>query len=76
MLELRLGDFVEVNLGAEDDETEDHFGVMQIAELFEDIQVSLHIKLPRSNTKIACGKTNSIVQLRLCIRRRSRVMSH
>ena len=42
VLELRLGDFVEVNLGAEDDETEDHFGVMQIVELFEDIQASLH----------------------------------
>ena len=40
MLELRLGDYVEVSLGAEDDESEDRFGVMQIVELFEDTQVS------------------------------------
>ena len=41
VLELKLGDFVELNLGAEYDteEGQEYLGVMQITELFEDTQV-------------------------------------
>ena len=41
VLEVVLGDFVEVMLG-EDEDGEDHCGVMEVVELFEDNQAWQH----------------------------------
>lgn len=50
-LHVNVGDFVEINLSEEDVE---HYAVMEITELFEDIEVCQHLLQHRALSCSAC----------------------
>ena len=57
VLEVVLGDFVEVMLG-EDEDGEDHCGVMEVVELFEDDQAWQHNSKQTAIPCMLCKNTS------------------